>query len=136
MQGRWGECSCQYVVTHLRRSSPGKVLPQLGLAGQLVASTEQILARPGFLDQQEVPFNTGSHNPLLAGGETEARREVHMLDITKLVKSQADRRGRPWGFERQRGVEVEGLKDSDCLGSNPASTTCDQPALGPQFCYL
>lgn len=85
-----------------------------------------------------MPFNTGPHNPLLAGGETEARGEVPMIEITKLVRSQADGRGRPWGFERLYRVVVKGLKDSEYRGSNPATTTymiCIH-ARGPQFHYL
>lgn len=50
--------------------------------------------------------------PYLADGETEAQRAVHVLEITKLVRSQADRRGRLWGLERQCRVMVKGFKSS------------------------
>lgn len=56
----------------------------LGRSGEsAVTSIDWTQTGPGFLDQEEVSFNSGFYNPLLADGETEAqRREVKRTSFT------------------------------------------------------
>ena len=73
------------------------------MAGQQVPSPGQTVARAWILRPIGSSLPHWLLSSFLAGGETEAQREIHMLETTKLLRSQADRRR-----ERQAGWWLEG----------------------------